>query len=284
VSGDFVAQVRELARCARRLAAIGAKLKLEAQHSVRRTEMFEIEAALAGSVPLLDEGAVGALLSTVEMVLTESTELFANPDRAPGWMAEDAATLEAQGRASTAVCERILALAATRPALADALSGQLLDVGTGVGALALHMAERCPDLRIEAIDIWPPALDLARRRIATSEHSTRIAIAHCDVVHLSREPRFSLAWLPTMFMPALTVDQAIARIAGASIDNGWLIAAFYTIPDDPFDAAFARLRTHRSGGEIIDPVPLIAAFRRHGYVDVEIDEGPIATFVLGRLS
>lgn len=87
------------------------------------------------------------------MALVESSELFKYPDQAAGWMVEDRYHLQAMGRASSGAFDRILGLATTRPALREALAGVFLDVGTGVGRIALRAAETCPDLHVDAIDI-----------------------------------------------------------------------------------------------------------------------------------
>jgi hypothetical protein len=48
-------------------------------------------------------------------------------------------------------------------------------------------------------------------------------------------------------------------------------------------AVMSSLRTLRSGGEVIEPAELEALLRARGYVDIEVDVAPVATFVMGRL-
>lgn len=275
--------VQDLARATRMLGVVGAWLKLRHGDGIDPAVRAEIERGAAIVLGRSSECRDDDLLTMVEMALMESGELFRHIDQPVGWRVEDHNALLAQGRASESAFDRILALAGERPALAGALQGRLLDVGTGVGGIALRAAECCPALTIEAIDIWTPALRLAEQRIAASPHRDRIDVRELDIARLDIAPRFTLAWLPTMFLPHATVVSAHERIAAASRPGAWLAAALYTIPADPFAAVMARLRTLRSGGEITDPGVLAALLEAGGYVDVEVDVRPIATFVLARL-
>jgi hypothetical protein len=49
--------------------------------------------------------------------VVEATDLFQNPDRPPGWVLRDPATLQAWGQASRQNIRGIIALAADRPRL-----------------------------------------------------------------------------------------------------------------------------------------------------------------------
>jgi hypothetical protein len=119
--------------------------------------------------------------------------------------------------------------------------------------------------------------------VAASPYAGRIEIRHLDVIQLEPTPRFTLAWLPSMFLPGATVQKAVERIVAASQPGAWLIMSLYTVPVDPFAASVSRLRTLRSGGEITDSLDLAELLRAHGYIDVQVDAGPVATFVFGRL-
>jgi len=269
------------------LAVIGAALKLRSGTDVDPAVHAQIGAgvrlALGDALTDLDDAEIAPLLIEIEMAFVESTELFREPDRTASWKVEDSDLLQAMGRASSNAFDRILGLAATRPSLRAALDGAFLDVGTGVGGIALRAAQTCPDLDIDAIDIWEPALRLAAGNVAASAHAGRIRLRHLDVTALEPGPRYTLAWLPSMFMQRPVLEQAIERIAAASRSGGWLVAPLYTRPDDPFMAVMSSLRTLRSGGEVMEPAELEALVRARGYVDIEVDVAPIATFVMGRL-
>ena len=58
---------------------------------------------------------------------------------------------------------------------------RILDVGTGPGLLPLQLAERGPQLRIDAVDLSPEMIEAAR---STAGPDARIAFAEADVAAL----------------------------------------------------------------------------------------------------
>jgi hypothetical protein len=63
-----------------------------------------------------------------------------------------------------------------------------------------------------------------------------------------------------------------------------VIAARYTMPDDPEEAAFVALRTFRSGGGPIAQADMEEMLRIRNFRDVESDASPLATLTFGRRS
>jgi precorrin-6B methylase 2 len=280
-------RVKDLCRSTRMLASVGASLKLRSGLGADPAVCALVDSGAAMAIgdcaPSLSDTERDALLISIEMALSESSELLRHPDRAVAWKVEDAELLQAMTRASSTAFTRILALAKTRPWLEESLNGVFLDVGTGGGGIALKAAESCLDLEIDAIDLWEPALALARQNIAASPHADRIRLYDLDITDLSPQSRYTLVWLPTMFLSRAILERALDRIVAASRSGASIVAALYTKADDPFLAVMAALRTLRSGGDVTDPAELAAMLQSRGYRDVEADAAPIATFVLGRL-
>lgn len=287
MSSLIIQYVQELGLAARKLAVLGAALKLRttsgSDPAVSRAIEEGRDLVLRGLSSRLSEMDVDPLLTMIEMTLAESSELFRSPDRAASWNVSDTDLLQALGRASANGFDRILALAEERPLLSDCLSGRFLDVGTGVGGIALRAAQTCPDLQIDAIDIWEPALRLAREAVSSSGFEQRISLARLDVTALPAGGHYSLVWLPTMFMKRGVLLEAIDHIAAASRPGAWIVAGLYTPAEDPFAAVMTTLRTLRGGGQVLDASEVVRMLGMHGYVDLEIDIAPVATFVLGRL-
>lgn len=76
-----------------------------------------------------------------------------------------------------------------------ALEGEVLDVGTGCGLLALMCAQRMPDVRIKAIDIDELSIKEAAYNISISPWNNRIATELVDIsafVNSSRKDYFDL--------------------------------------------------------------------------------------------
>jgi release factor glutamine methyltransferase len=58
---------------------------------------------------------------------------------------------------------------------------QVLDLGTGPGAIAVALAVNAPQVSVVATDIWPPALALARRNAASNKVAERIGFVAADL-------------------------------------------------------------------------------------------------------
>ena len=59
-------------------------------------------------------------------------------------------------------------------------AGRILDVGTGCGLIALIMAQRYPEARIDAIDIDAPSIEEAQDNISSSPWTSRIKAVICS--------------------------------------------------------------------------------------------------------
>jgi SAM-dependent methyltransferase len=275
----------ELTLQVRKLALIGAALRLrevpDADPEIAQLIHNQASAIAGTEIKALGDAPASAIFKAIEMTFVECSELLSNSARA-GWRVTDPLLMQTQGDASRHVVRRILEFANDRPLLKAALNGRFLDVGTGTAGIALEAAKFCPALVIDGLDIWEPALALARQNVAASPYAGRIRIQNLDIRQLAGDLCYSLIWLPTMFMRRNVLEQAIHRIALACVENAYLVAGSYTIPEDPAAASFVALRTFRSGGEPISHVTLEEMLRSEGFADVESITFPLATFTLGR--
>jgi precorrin-6B methylase 2 len=283
----FQAELRRLGGAAHALAAIGAALRLyqtkqEADPAVQARLFAAVEAVLPGALDGLDPGQVLDALAYVTFQIGEATDLFHNADRPPGWVLRDTATLQAVGQASRQNIRSIVALAADRPRLAASLAGRFLDVGTGVGAMALEAAEPCPSLQVVGIDIWEPSLALARANVAASPYAARIEIRAQDVTQLDEIAAYTVAWLPAPFLPRPVAEAALDRLAVALVSGGHLVVGLFAVPTDKAGAALTALRVVRSGGHVWDIAEMEQQLHVRGFVDVETSLIPPTTFVIGR--
>jgi precorrin-6B methylase 2 len=227
------------------------------------------EAVLPGPIAPLDREALADILAGAMLQMAESHDLVKAPARAPGWSFPDADVLIAQGRLAAPHARQWVRLAKDRPQLAKALTGRLLDVGTGVAALALEAASLNPSLHIVAIDIYEPALEIARAAVRASPHAARIEIRHQDVTTLEQHGVYSLAWVPTSFLPRSVADEALRRVLAALAPGGFLVVGTRGGSGATLQHALASLRVLRSGGypwlvdEMTDYLSTL------GYVDIE---------------
>jgi precorrin-6B methylase 2 len=256
--------------------------KQEADPAVQARLLAAVEAVLPGALDGLDPGQVSNALAYVTFQIGEATDLFDNAHRPPGWVLRDTATLQAVGQASRQNIRSIVALASDRPRLAASLAGRFLDVGTGVGAMALEAAEQCASAQVVGIDIWEPSLASARANVAASRHAARIEIRAQDVTQLDELAAYTVAWLPAPFLPRPVAEAALDRLAVALASGGHLVVGLFAVPTDKAGAALTALRVARSGGHLWDIAELEQQLRARGFVDVETCLIPPTTFVIGR--
>ena len=76
------------------------------------------------------------------------------------------------GEVDNAFVERVLALGAK--------SGHFLDVGTGPAQIPILLAQRCPEIRITAIDLSKEMLKIAKRHVAAAALTSRITLEQVD--------------------------------------------------------------------------------------------------------
>jgi 16S rRNA G1207 methylase RsmC len=96
-----------------------------------------------------------------------------------------------------------------------------LDVGTGVGWLAIEAARSWPALRV--VDPWEPALTLARQNLAQRGVAERVELRSQRVEQLEEATTFTVAWLPGPFIVGEIADRALERVYCALVPGGWLV-------------------------------------------------------------
>ena len=67
------------------------------------------------------------------------------------------------------------------PWIDPARVGRILDIGTGSGCIAIACAKAFPDARVDAVDLSPEALAVARRNVARHEVGDRLELLRGDV-------------------------------------------------------------------------------------------------------
>ncbi|MCS5495635.1 methyltransferase domain-containing protein [Cnuibacter physcomitrellae] len=157
----------------------------------------------------------------------------------------------AQGTSSALIATTILQrIAPAYGVLRGDDPARALDVGTGIGAIALALAEGVAALEVTGIDIAERPLELAGRRLAEagSEAASRIRLRLQDVTALADEAAYDLVWMPIPFLPDRIVDAALARASAALRPGGLLVLG--TRPDvaDPRSAVAAAWLAELSGG------------------------------------
>jgi len=241
-----------------------------------------IDPELLDGIEPNEERAAFALIQTS---FRQAIDLIENPARAPGWNYTDPIMLQSQGQVSRLIVRSIGTLATQRPDLGEVLhrSGVFLDVGTGVGWLAIEAARAWPKLRVVGIDSWEPALALARKNLAQSGLAERVELRLKRVEHLDDEKNFTLAWLPGPFIAGEIITLALERIHRALTPGGWLIFGLYTRPTDALGEALTNLRIVRGGGHPWTVREVEKRLEAEGFERIEVfSPSPSIALVLGQ--
>lgn len=254
--------------------------------SERLLETLGVPQMLSGVEP----AQLGTVIADIRSTLLQGSRIFLTPTSDPGWKLVDAKTLQTQGEVSARlpqnwsknIVPRLEGLAA-RLASGD---GVFLDVGVGVAALSISMAQLWPSLRVVGIDPWAPALEVARENVARASLSARLELREQAVEQLSDKEAFDLVWLPSMFIGGTLMRSAVERIYEALRPGGWILVGAVIQNPDPHLAAYLRLRDVLRGGCSITPAETEALLSDVGYEQVQTLAGGAATarasLVVGR--
>jgi hypothetical protein len=217
-----------------------------------------------------DESALqlGPGLTQLIELLGGDQEKFASQTSAPilqaaallsgatDWTRQDDEALLAQGRASAQGAGPFKMFAVPMmEGLAELLAGPspvMLDVGVGVGAMAVAWCQTFPGLHIVGIDVFPRALELARRVVGAAQLADRIELRNQDVIDLADRETYCWAWLPAPFIPPSTLASGIPRVIDALVPGGWVGVGHGKFGPNPLSDAITRFQTVVFGGTPLD--------------------------------
>jgi SAM-dependent methyltransferase len=134
----------------------------------------------------------------------------------------------------------------------------ILDLGSGTGDSAVHMARRWPAAEVVGVDLAPGMVDEARRKLP-AELTSRVRFDEADAARLPYEDgAFDLVALANM----IPFFDELARVVAP---GGYIVFGYSLGPRTPIYVPPERLR---------------AELGRRGFVDfVEIDGGRASAFV-----
>jgi hypothetical protein len=191
---------------------------------------------------------------------------------ATDWTRQDDEALLAQGRASAqgAGPFRMFAVPMME-GLSELLAGPspvMLDVGVGVGAMAVAWCETFPGVHVVGVDVFPRALELASRLVAEADLTDRIELRNQDVVDLDDRDIYCYAWIPAPFIPPNALGASMPRMLAAIVPGGWVGLGHGKFGADPISDAITRLQTVAFGGTPLDDDQAQLLLRRAGFESV----------------
>ncbi len=250
------------------LAAVGAELALASQPEPGHPEIAGALRGVSAAAGLssLDELAPPQremVTGLVRMCLRQAQDLVDDPGRPPGWTFTDPDILAGWGRGSMMVPG---ALTAALPELAGIRS--FLDVGTGIGLLAVAAARTWPMATVTGIDVWDPALRMAAANVESAGLGDRVVVRRQDVTDVDEADSYDCVWFPTFFVTEVALEAAVPRLLRSLRKDGWLVLGRMAPPPDPLAEAVTTLRTVRGGGADFDNKRLSAALADAGCTNI----------------
>ncbi|HET9729052.1 MAG TPA: class I SAM-dependent methyltransferase [Acidimicrobiia bacterium] len=250
------------------VAALIARLKLDASSQPGDPRVREQLDRVVDAMGLTD--VIAALQSQERMtvigatstMMAQALDLVAEPGRAPGWSFTDPMIIQGIGGGSTMVAGIIAGGAIGKP------DARILDIGTGVGLLAVAFCRTFPESTVVGIDPWEPSLAFARKNVADAGLDARIALLQTTIEHFDDADGFDLVWMPVMFLAEAILDDALAHAVRALRPGGELVMGRFISGGDPLTAALGDLRTVRSGGTLLTEQESAARLERAGLIDV----------------
>ena len=267
------------------LAALGAELTLQQSDAAAPPEIVAALRAVSSAAGLADLDELpppqqAMVVSMIRMFLRQATDVLEHPDRPPGWTFTDPVILDGWGRGSAMVP---MLLASSHPDLAEITS--FLDVGTGVGLLAVAAASMWPTATVVGIDPWEASLERAQANVAAAGLGDRVTLREQDLAALDDTDEFDCVWIPTFFLTEADLEKGLSAAMRALRPGGWVALGRMRPMPDPVAEATAGLRTIRAGGCTIETERAIELLENAGCVEVHaappVGPAPLE-LVLGR--
>jgi 2-polyprenyl-3-methyl-5-hydroxy-6-metoxy-1,4-benzoquinol methylase len=273
---ETLARAVQLGTSVDALAALAAYLRIETEglpadpavHDLLRQVAAEV---LGSATPAADAGTA-PVIGLARTFLRQGAELIENPGRSGGWDQVDVPLLQAIGRLSMGIADAVRAAETVLDGLGPALAqpgARFLDVGTGTGWLAVALARAYPSLQVVGIDIFEPALELARKNVADAGLSDRVTLERQDATALAERAAYDAVWLPLPFLPKAVVPAVVAASSAALKPGGWLLPGTFAGPPDRLSQLLTDLRTVRSGGYPWPGDELMAALTEAGLAEAQ---------------
>ena len=183
-----------------------------------------------GALPLAQEPMLTPLAGELRSSLMQPLALL-DAARAPapvvGWRHTERALLQAQGDASAGMPPIWkMNVVPALEGLAERLQrpdARFLDVGVGVGSLAIAACRTWPQLQVVGLDASEVPLAIARENVARAGLAARIELRKGTVEQMTDDAGFDLAWLPSVFIAAEVLPGALACVRASLRPGGFLL-------------------------------------------------------------
>jgi precorrin-6B methylase 2 len=154
-------------------------------------------------------------------------------------------------------------------------SARFLDVGTGVGSIAIAACRFLPNLHVVGLEPQDAPLAEARRNITAAGLTDRIELRKQGIEGITDKETFDLAFLPQSFMSDDVVKRGLRDIFRALRPGGWVLVITICTQGMELQAALSRLRDTLWGGSARIPSQIQTMLSDAGFTSVNTYKLPL---------
>jgi phosphoethanolamine N-methyltransferase len=147
---------------------------------------------------------------------------------------------------------------------------RVLDVGSGIGGAAFHVA-RNYGAQVTGIDLAEEMLVIARQRAAQDEMSRSVSFLLGDVLETDFPEPFHIVWSRDAFMHIPDKPRLFSRLHDLLAPGGRLVITDYARGKTPASPEFERY-IEKTGYHVVLPVEYGRLLQSAGFVDVSVDD------------
>lgn len=270
------------------VAAIGATIAANQGETRLPAEVRDAAQAVVAAagytdvLAALNPTSAQVLLSTIQFTLGQTAQLATGTHDRFGWFHTDPAMLIAQGTASGAfpsVFKRVAPMLGDLAERLDRPDAAFLDVGVGIAAIAIGVANAWPNVHVTGIDIWKPSLELAAQAVDAAGLGDRITLKEVSAQQMTDRNAFDVAWFSAAFIPITDRHAALTQVLESLRPGGWVLFGLVNPGPTEETAAVANLRYALWGGTPTSPTEGEQSLRDAGYEAVRTLPAPPESLV-----
>jgi phosphoethanolamine N-methyltransferase len=153
---------------------------------------------------------------------------------------------------------------------------RVLDVGSGIGGAAFHLAQRY-GAKVVAIDLAEEMVAIAQDRLREEGVSKDVTFILGDVLKTPFPEPFDIVWSRDAFMHIADKPRLFARLYELVAPGGWLVITDYARGKNPASPEFEQY-IQKTGYSVLEPSAYGRLLESAGFVDVRVDDAT-ATFI-----
>jgi phosphoethanolamine N-methyltransferase len=147
---------------------------------------------------------------------------------------------------------------------------RVLDVGSGIGGAAFHLANEY-GASVTGIDLAPEMVDIARERARQSGASESVTFLLDDVLTMPFEEPFDVIWSRDALMHIPDKPRLFSRLHDLTAPGGRLVITDYARGAGDVSPEFLAY-VERTGYHVVDPARYGKLLEAAGFEDVEVED------------